>query len=324
LKDNTWTSSRFGVNVNEDLGGGTSAQAVWESNIGVTDGAAATGTVRQAFVGLKDSKLGGIQAGAIYTPEYTQGITVAGTVNSYGFGSETLVVGAPKTTTSVHRLGTLDASNAINYIAPKMGDLTLSAQWGTAGAQATGANGGANTTDTKGSIMGLSANYAKGPLNATASYMTKKVESMAVSAVAAVAPTGQTAYTAPVAAADAADTTQKNTTVSATYEMGAAKLFGYYAKRDLSGTTTRKYTTYNVGATYTMGATTPFVSYSSGTLKDATTTLSEPSATQVGVTYALSKRTNAYLYQASYKDDKAATTASSKASQTSLGIAHQF
>jgi predicted porin len=325
-KSNTWTSSRFGVNVNEDLGSGTSAQAVWESNIGVTAGEASTSTVRQAFVGLKDSKLGGVQLGAVYTPEYTQGITVAGTVNGVGFGGGALIVSsaAAKTNVAVHRLGTIDQSNMVNYTAPKMGDLTLSAQWGSTAAEKSGTTGGANVEDAKGSIMGLSANYAKGPLNATASYVTAKTEAIAVAGTAFAAGTATTAPTQYVAAVSAADRTQKNTTLSATYELGAAKLFGYYANREVSGTTTRDYKTYNVGATYTMGALTPFVSMSSGKMKDATTDLMDLSASQVGVSYAFSKRTNAYLYQTSYKDDKATTTSMSKASETSLGVAHQF
>jgi predicted porin len=342
---NSWTSSRFGVTVNEDLGGGMSSQAVWESNIGTTEAAAATGSLRQAFVGLKSNTMGTIQAGAVYMPEYGQGITVAGTVNSYGQGGTVLNQDstAVKTSTAVHRMGTIDQSNMINYIAPKMGAVTLSAQVGTAGAQKTGASGGANTTDTKGDLMGLSANYAQGPLNATASYSTLNKSTMAVSAAASkCAPTsganataitcvaadiaaGNVYVLAPTVAAAATDTKQKNTTLSATYALGAANLYGYYANREMSGTTVLKYTTTNVGVNYTMGALTPFVSMSSGSLKDsAGAETSKPSATQIGVNYAFSKRTNAYLYQASYKDDKALTTTSYKASQTAFGVAHAF
>ncbi|TXI10233.1 MAG: porin, partial [Polynucleobacter sp.] len=48
---NGWTSPRLGVNIVEDLGGGQQAVGVWETNI-ATEGAS-TGTVRQAFAGLK-------------------------------------------------------------------------------------------------------------------------------------------------------------------------------------------------------------------------------------------------------------------------------
>jgi predicted porin len=150
------------------------------------------------------------------------------------------------------------------------------------------------------------------------------VTRVATCTAAAITATTPTQCQTITAAVDAADTKQKNTTLSATYDVGAAKLFGYYANREMSGTTVVKYTTYNVGATYTMGALTPFVSYSSGTLKNATATTGEPTATQFGASYALSKRTNAYLYQASYKDNLALTSTSYKASQTNLGIAHSF
>jgi predicted porin len=348
---NGWTSSRLGVNISEDLGAGQKAVGVWETNI-ATEGAS-TGTVRQAFAGLQGG-FGQVTIGNQYTPEYTQGITVAGTVNSYGFGGAALSQTATvkKTNTSVHRLGTVDSGNVIAYVAPKMGNVTLSGFYGKSASEVTNASGAALETDTNSTIYGLAANLKAGALDATLSYSQSKADNLAVTGdyitttftsntVAASTDIDRTtsctasatvACTTITAAVDAANTKQKNWTANATYTLGDAKLFAYYADREMTGTTALDYAAYNLGVQYTIGKFTPFAQMSNGKMKNAAgTTINDLSSTQVGVTYAFSKRTTGYAYVAEYKDDvalsyagAAATANSKKATATSVGIAHNF
>jgi predicted porin len=350
---NGWTSPRLGLNIVEDMGQGLSAVGTWEANI-ATEGSA-VGTVRQAFAGLKGG-FGQVTIGNQYLPEYTQGITVAGTVNSYGFGGAALSQTATvkKTNTSVHRLGTVDSGNVINFVAPTMGGVTVTATYGKSASEVTNSSGSALETDTNSTIAGLSANYKAGALDATLSYSQSKADNLAVAgsyythtlsggtapAYAVITSTATTSCTASLtvicqtvtAAVDAANTKQKNWTANATYTLGAAKLFAYYADREMTGTTELDNKAYNLGVQYAIGKATPFAAISSAKVKNAAgTTINDLSATQVGVTYAFSKRTTGYAYVASYKDDvalsyagSAATANSSKAKATSVGIAHNF
>jgi predicted porin len=347
---NGWTSPRLGVNIVEDMGQGLSAVGVWETNI-ATEGAS-TGTVRQAFAGVKGG-FGQVTIGNQYTTEYNQGITVAGTVNSYGFGSSALrLAGSAKpTATAVHRFGEVSQANLISFTAPTMGGVTVTAFGGKAVSEQTGATGGVNVTDSNTTTMGLGANYATGPLTAALSYSENKIDNKAVTgsyiksvpnSTIGQAPTVTTetsctasatvACTTLTAAVKADTTKQKNWTASGTYTLGAAKLFAYYADREQSGnydggSGTLDYKTFNVGAQYTIGKFTPFAQYSEGKLKNATSTLNDLSSYQVGASYAFSKRTTGYAYVAQYKDDatKAANnTDSKKAEVTSVGISHNF
>ena len=343
---NGWTSPRLGVNIVEDLGAGMSAIGTWEANIATES--TAVGTVRQGFAGLKGS-FGQVTIGNQYTTEYGQGITVAGTVNSYGFGSSGLELTSTqkKTATAVHRLGEISGGNSIRWTAPAVSGITFAADLGKSVSQATGASGGANTTDTQTDFLGLSANYKAGALDATLAYAEAKSQSLAVTGdyivstgTSSVTVTRAASCTASssvqcqtiTAAADAVNTKQKNWTASGTYTLGAAKLFAYYADRELTGTSALDYKAYNFGAQYAIGKFTPFAQMSTGKMKNAAgTTINDLKSTQVGVTYAFSPRTTGYAYVAEYKDDvalsyagSAATTNSKKATATSVGISHNF
>jgi predicted porin len=60
--------------------------------------------------------------------------------------------------------------------------------------------------------------------------------------------------------------------------------------------------------------------------KTAVATTTDMSGTMVGVSHALSKRTNIYAYTGSDKNDAVATasTAGYKDSKTMVGVRHQF
>ncbi len=345
---NGWTSPRLGVNIVEDMGQGLSAVGVWETNI-ATEGAS-TGTVRQAFAGVKGG-FGTVTIGNQYTTEYAQGITVAGTVNSYGFGSSALRLAssAKPTATAVHRFGEVSQANLVKFAAPTMGGVTLTAFGGKVTSEQTDATGAASVTDSNTTTMGLGANYVAGGLDATLSYSENKIDNKAVTgnyisqttsgtsvttaAAATCTASSTVACTTLTAAVKQDDTKQKNWTASGTYTLGAAKLFAYYADREQSGTYAAAadkldFKAYNIGAQYTIGKFTPFAQYSEGKLKNtAGTTINDLSSYQVGASYAFSKRTTGYAYVAQYKDDAtkaASNTDSKKAEVTSVGISHNF
>jgi len=228
-----------------------------------------------------------------------------------------------------------------------MGNVTLAGFYGKSASEVTNASGSALTTDTNSTIYGLSANLKAGALDGTLSYSQSKADNLAVTGDYIVS-TGTSSVTVTraatctasssvqcqtiTAAVDAANTKQKNWTANATYTLGDAKLFAYYADREMTGTTELDYAAYNLGVQYTIGKFTPFAQMSNGKMKNAAgTTINDLSSTQVGLTYAFSKRTTGYAYVAEYKDDvalsyagAAATANSKKATATSVGIAHNF
>jgi predicted porin len=342
-----WTSSRLGVNLSEDLGGGLRAIATWESNLTVIDSstspsataATSLGTIRQAFAGVRGN-FGQLTIGNQYLPEYFQGITnLAGTVNG-GLGYAATDLGS--STAAGMRRGEISQSNNIQYVLPKFGATTVSVVYGSSANEVTAANG-SRTTDTTAKLMGISANYAAGKLNGTLSYSHLKRENLAVTgdytvitddagnladtvtrAATCTAATNVTCITntAPVAASN---TTQKNLTASGIYDFGAVKAFGFYADRQLSGTSVVDYTTYNVGVQVPMGKIVPFAMIGEGKQKNASgAQTAKPEFYQVGATYNFSKRTLAYGYFNKYKDKVATTTTVKEAENMTVGLVHQF
>jgi GBP family porin len=357
---NSWTTSRLGVDIVEDLGSGMKAVGTWESAI-VTEGANGVTTVRQAFAGLKGG-FGTVTIGNQYTTEYYQRLTQAGTTNSIGFGGVSGLAVAQTTGTAVHGLGEITQGNSIRWVSPAMGAFTFAADFGKVSQDNNVKTAAASSasTETQTDFLGLSVSYAAGPVTAGLSYSEQKqkaaaygTDAAAVYNVGTIAKGGTTiAYGAaastctPVAwvstvtdgkvcelvsaattATAAVDTKQKNLTANATYQLTPeAKLFAFYADRETKGTTNLDYKTYNVGAQYAIGKFTPFAQYSAGDMKDGATgaKLNDLSSTQFGVTYALSKRTTGYAYVAEYKNKLAGATDTRKSELTTVGIAHNF
>jgi predicted porin len=155
------------------------------------------------------------------------------------------------------------------------------------------------TASAGGNSQGIDANYTNGPLKLTAAYQK--------------------------AGADAGSTnTGTLTTVGAIYNLGFASIGAGVQTEKASGTalTFTKSDAYALTALFPMGATTPYVKYgerkySGGSLGDVTTA----KVTNVGVRYALSKRT--YLY-GDYVNNGATVTGTAQKSMTSAGLVHNF
>ena len=162
------------------------------------------------------------------------------------------------------------------------------------------------TAGAAGNSQGIDANYTAGNLKVTAAYQKAEAD-------------------------QGSDKTGNLTTVGAVYNFGFMSLGGGVQTEKASGTgvTFTKGSSYALTALFPMGAATPYVKYgqhkySGGTLGDVT----NAKVTNVGVRYALSKRT--YLY-GDYVNNGAALNATnstfvnaSQKSMTSAGVVHNF
>ena len=157
------------------------------------------------------------------------------------------------------------------------------------------------TAAAAGNSSGLDITYAAGPLAVV--FATQKAEATA-----------------------GANQTGELTTLGATYNLGVAKLGAGVQQEKASGTGVAftKGESFALTATIPLGAFTPYVKmgehkYSGGTLGAVT----NAKMSNVGVRYAMSKRTFVYADYVSNGAVMTSATASSK-SQASLGINHSF
>ena len=346
--------NRIGFKGTEDLGGGLSTNFVIENGINITngqlfstraaaggqqvDGIAASGnmptgaystsTNRQAYVGLKDNKMGEVRVGYQYTALYT-----VSTNSGYHLGSEQPGGDLAHGTLSNASFGGTRA-NGITYISPTFSGVTATVQMGAGTGreevEATApANGRATDKNKRNSIL---LNYVNGPLNASYAHTNMKIEQAA--ATTGSYPTtifgslGATAYTATTGAAVNQD--NKLDQLAGSYQLGAAKLTASYAKGSIddSVTTANTATTkaQQLGAEYAFGKARPFIVSGTGVVKNSSGTATfDAKSTQFGVRYDLSKRTVAYAITGSVKDNAQATAGNiQERKATAVGLFHSF
>jgi predicted porin len=341
------TANRINFNIDEDLGGGMKAGAMFETGMNITNGALlssraaaagvnvvnggsasteiptgsySTGTNRQSYVKLSGG-FGEVRAGYQYTNLYQ-----LSTLSGFHLGQE-------QYGSLVHTLGNASfggtRANGITYITPAYNGVTATLQTG-AGADreeysadlAAGVNG-VKQADAK--RTGLKLDYANGPLKAAFAHTIFDVKTVAGGATATLNIFG-------AAGAAAADAEYKGTLnqLAASYEVGALKVAGQYVngKKDNATGDDVTYKAHNIGAIYTVGKTGFFASTGKGEVKTAATMTNDIKQSQYGVRYALSKRTTAYVMHGESKDSSAATIASStlvgKGTVTALGLMHSF
>ena len=256
------STSRFGIRGTEDLGGGLKAVFNFEAGMRVDDGTAAgLNFTRRSVVGF-ETRAGTFLLGRDYTPGFTAG----GATDVMGYGLYGNYLGYT-VTGALNRQGSLfhgietRASNALHYISPNMGGLTVRAMWSVGERTAAPSRGG--------DIMGVSAVYAGGPLTLQGYYQQLK-------------------------GIDGTGTTNNNQFgVGAGYNFGAFRLTASYAVADPAGNN-NKHSGFSVGAGVKVG-----VGEILGQViqqKVATGASTEPKSTTIGVAYVhpLSRRTNVY------------------------------
>lgn len=261
--------SRVGLRANRDIAGGMTVGATLEAGINFTNGMHNTASgffAREANVSLGGSfgqvKLGRMAASAAYfaTADY-----VSNHNHDTGTSADALY----------DFIATGSLKNAIGYASPKLGNLTLEAQYGLK--NATGIEG---NDPRPVSPMALAANYGLGALNLGLGYER-----------------GDN----PATTADTTDYANQ-VTARAYYTMGALGFGGYYQKS--SGTSFAR-NAYRLSAMYTLGQNEFHVNFGSAGNRAGVANTGADQFT-LGYNYNLDKQTKVYALYTNINNKAAA------------------
>ncbi|MGH8864706.1 MAG: porin, partial [Burkholderiales bacterium] len=307
------TTSQINFTGSEDLGGGLKAEFALGLFLRADTGEQGrfTGDAffgRSSYVGLNGS-LGTLRLGRQSTGNFvnfmrtnsfgdsaTFGPAFVQTwISAIGQGPQFLTPGAPPTSrTLTAPLGTTDTAwnNAVGYISPNLGGVTMTAQW--APSEAAGV----------GNRTGLSAFYANGPLN-----LGLATEQMGNASVPASGP------------AAAVLAKQRTWHLSGAYAFDFARISAGYldTKRDYATIVDDKIRTWHVGASIPVGAGAVLLQTANSKQTPDTGAATTRTTTSIGYDYNLSKRTDLY---AVYMRDK--LTGNASGNSFGIGIRHRF
>jgi len=317
---NASASSRVGFRGMEDLGGGLAA--TFNLEIGISPGTGGLTTtsstgiggqsdtgIRTSVVGLSHKQWGSVSIGrqltgihGVLAGDIWGGNNMVGDMTYSNFtGTDTganTQAGTNGVSTRIH-MDAVRANNLLAYSTPNMSGLVLRADY---------SNDRATSISTPGANvgnMGLSGVYTNGPLIIKAA--THKV----IANVTVVTPTTSTINAA-----------------SISYKIGDAMVqytYGSVKQENYLGVQTYKYNANKLSANYKMGNITPFAQIGLGKSEElANTGTADDKGYQVGVEYALSKRSN--LYAAYANQDRKIQNSNEKVSQTQMavGLRHTF
>ena len=300
MANGTQSGSRIGFKGTEDLGGGLKANFVVEAGIKPDEGDMEFGkSNRQSFVGLEGG-FGSLNLGRQYTLHHVnQGAAdMLGNIGNAGY------------------IGGLDSlvrvSNAFTYTSPSFSGFTAAAQIGL-GETTTSST----VTEKANELSAIRLAYANGPLAVSFANETVKNPTAAFGAITWLGMT----------AADVAGyNKRKVNSLAASYDFGIAKV-GFVnnnSKFAETGANDLKWKGNTISASMPMGALTLLASTGSGKFSmDGSANSTKASAYQLGASYALSKRTNAFAFtgQTKFTDTGAAAD---KQTQTTVGVRHSF
>jgi predicted porin len=307
----------LGFKGTEDLGGGLKANFVHEMDLDMDVGALTTTAGRDSTVGLSGG-FGEVRLGRSYTPLFSTigasdvfGTTGAGTVNQFGMASTGVRV-----------------SNAFFYASPSFAGVTVRVMAAQNNAQTNTSTGNTGKT----SAQGLSVTYTAGPLMVAAATGTEKGSS--IDRMGATLATTAAASVAASTAAASPDAKYTGSAITAQYDMGVAKIFaGFTSFKDdnntkvAGGELTTKET--NLGVSVPMGAVTLMAAVGNNKASIAGDTgTAKGNDFAIGASYALSKRTTAYVKTGTYNKYKVSYTGGDsdevKTNRTSIGLRHTF
>ena len=303
MSSGAMNGSRWGMRATEDLGGGLSGTVVLESGFAHDTGASAQGGLlfgRQAFIGLSGG-FGSVTLGR----QYTALDTVWGAYDAQEYGN-TSAMGYAWGKGAAGDVGRVD--NMIQYSMPAMSGLTATVQFapGEDKAPAVAATGTTAATLAKdaNSYFGLMAGYSAGKFAAHIGH-----ESIGVKTTVA-----------------ANDKTVNSTIIAASYDLGAAKLFGGF--QTATAEAGKKDTGYQLGVSIPAGAAKVHLGYASETAAADGKADAKASAFGGHVRYPLSKRTSVYagFVRGTSDSTVAAGTASTETVNTTYnaGLRHAF
>jgi predicted porin len=313
------SSSRFGIKGSEDLGGGMSTNFMLENGFQLNDGSFKYGVNattprlfgRAAWISL-DGGFGSVKLGRQYTSMFNAlgaidpfGISTAGNAQYlFGYGLDAL--------DPIAR-----SDNTVSYTTPTVAGLS-----GLAGYKLGSATTGSVNTSSK--YLGLT--YANGPLLAMASY--QNVHGVNFSGYGAASPLG--AIVAETSLGAVANTvtgaTVDTDVVGGTYDFSVAKLALAYGTTKASAIGTMKTNNYLVGFTAPFGRNSILGSWNRNNV--ANISGGTTNMYSLGYKYALSKRTDLYVYSAYTRNGSGvrlnALVNGQSDLETSIGIQHRF
>jgi predicted porin len=300
------SGSRLGVRGEEDLGGGMKAGFLYELGV---DPTVSTGfqdmSNRQAFASLSGG-FGEVRLGRQYTGYFgvNAGYDAGGTVAGAGY--------LPSSNQYGDWAASIRANDVVRYQTPTMNGFSASVAFADDSSKTTTAAG---VVETKAETGGqtLTASYAAGPLSAMVSWSTGETETVAAGATTAKAE-------------------QTRINVGASYNLGMLSLHLTHNQREndekLATNRDSDLTDTTIGVKVPVGAATIWASTGEGEqkAKGLSTAASniEYSAYQLGVSYALSKRTNVYAFMGEDEGKVKSTGVKTTNEGMYFGVRHSF
>ena len=336
-------SNRINFNVTEDLGGGLKADALYRFRFNRGDGQGAQ-TADDMWIRLSSANVGSVRLGR-YSPfvdnigGLTGAFSNANTVGTVGSANMDLVAGTMSSNASVldvagaaaaDGLGTLakaaqgagnysDVQGNLQYVSPSINGFVITLDYAKGTADTSTVAGRAAVTQT-----GYGLTYATGPLTLNLAYAARETNGT----ILAIAPAATAGL---IEAAGSVKGTIKWAAVG--YDARVARFYVTHVQREddnVNGVRTDDLSVNTVGIQIPMGAVTLFASMFDGSDKNqgiagnAANENRDVKGSQIAASYALSKRTSAYLTTGTQKDTGATAANNFKQTQTSLGIAHSF
>jgi predicted porin len=354
------SGSRVGLRGNEDLGGGTSAQFVFEVNIapaGNQGDFAGFGSMRQAYVGLTQKGMGNARVGTQNTLYWEQGASnttgqlaqtlgsmlapssvgaFSSTVNANGFSSTGAISNSNGAASDAY---TSRTTNTINLRSERIagvmlkGSYTLNNQNQTQVNVTTAGSSGytAGTTNQSGYQVAFDWNIAKANIQASYAGFTSENPYTYTNAQLANGGIGGTgAPTVWTSSAQGTNVKDNQTLVTASYDFGILKAYAGWANRKVtSSINSNAYLKRSAQEIGVRSFITPKIEgwASVGNGRFSAFGTSSPTANivgyQLGSNYWMSKRTNLY---AIYGQNGTSSTSSGayNANQYSIGARHTF
>jgi predicted porin len=319
LKTGTMSGSRLGFRGVEELEGGMKAGFQYEMGVDASNGAIlANGTTDQGFGRVAQAYVEGgfgkVSIGRHLLPSYL----AATAFDATGASSDHEVV-------DLYPNGV--RSNGLWY-ANKFGPVAVNAFMTTG-------KSGKDSAGNKARGYDVSATYAAGPLTIAAALTSQKTELAAVTGVQGTVGSPTVAPVANVVGAAAKETTVTGNAIGAAYDLGMAKVMvnmvSQKSKNNVNGEVTKVAET-NVGVTVPMGKITLMAAYGIDKDTDKDGNSDKANDYTIGVSYALSKRTNVFAFMSEDKnsDERAKPSTSTreiagdKTKTTTVGLRHSF
>lgn len=277
------TGNRWGLRGSEDLGGGLKAIFQLEQGFSVDTGEASS--TRQFHRQAYVGMTGGF--GSLTVGRQYDLLDVAyGNYDAFGYSGYGAMNYVFNKGAGGDVIGRQD--NSVIYTSPNLGGFTVSGLW------APGEN--KTTTNSAGNNYGLMAAYANGPVGVGAVWQSNKA-------------TGGISATT-------------NGLIGASYDLGAAKLFGQYQETN-NKPANSKDDGFQIGAVIPLGAPSLMVSYASEDTKVNGSKTQETTGLSLMVQYPLSKRTYVYAAYLNGEIDPV-VGATTKQRNFGLGLVHNF